>query len=221
MDPYYLIKMEVSTGVGHLKELLDTRQDMLSDPRGINVEVFRTLGIQLTNEIAKVNGLVRDIEDTIAQVKSNPASFGISDVELGSREQFVKDVAAEIAGIEERAKEQSMNQRVVFHPASAAQGGDDELRPAQEQVLLGREETIGLLEENVNRQLQVAREIDNELENEKEVILSLDESIDNAHDAMRAVTNQIKEIIENEGTAPTVLVVLLSIALVVLLFLAV
>ena len=221
MDPYFLIKMEVSTGVEHLKELLETRDDMLGDPRGINVDVFRLLGIQLTSEIAKVSGLVRDIEETIAQVKLNPSSFGISEAELESRERFVKDIGAEIAGLEERAKEQSIDQRVVFHQAAAARAGEEELRPAQEQALLGREETIDLIEENVNMQLQVAREIDGELENQKELIIGLDESIDNAHDAMRAVTQQVRQIIENEGTAPTVIVVCLSIALVILLFLAV
>ena len=221
MDPYFLIKMEVSTGVEHLRELLETREDMLGDPRGINVDVFRLLGIQLTSEITKVSGLVKDIEETIAQVKLNPSSFGISDAELESREHFVRDIGAEITNLEERAKEQSMNQRVVFHQAAAARGGEEELRPAQEQALLGREETIDLIEENVNRQLQVAREIDSELENQKELIIGLDESIDNAHDAMRAVTQQVRQLIENEGTAPTVIVVLLSIALVILLFLAI
>ena len=222
MDPYYLIKMEVTTGAAHLRELVETRDDMLGDARGINPEVFRTLGIQLTNEIAKVSGLVQDIEETIEQVRANPTSFGISNSEITAREEFVKEMKSELSHIEERAKEQAMNQRVVFHVQAndRSEHGTGPME-GQTQVLAEREETINLIEENVNMQLLVAREIDTELESQREIMFALDENIDNAHDAMQEVTRRVKQLIENEGTVPTTIVVLLSIALVVLLFLAV
>ena len=105
MDPYYLIRQEVVTGVNHLNELLDMRQDMLNDHRGINLEVFRTLGIQVTNESQKVKGLVRDIEETINQIKANPDNFQISQVELSSRVEFMKKTVSDLNNIEERARE--------------------------------------------------------------------------------------------------------------------
>ena len=222
MDPYYLIRQEVVTGTNHLRELLDTRTDMLNDPRGINVEVFQTLGIQLANEVQKVKGLVRDIEDSIDQINANRSNFQISDVELSSRVQFIKQTVSDLSEIEERMKQQSMNERVAFHPVNTQDSHDESERvPRQEQLLVDRQEQIELIEQNVNAQLHYAKAIDRELEEQQEIMLTLDGNIDNAHEAMKDVTQRIKTLIENEGTVPTTIVVILAIVLIFLLFIAI
>ena len=51
MDPFYLIKQEILTDAEHADELLETRSDMINDHRGVNIEAFKKLGVQISNEI--------------------------------------------------------------------------------------------------------------------------------------------------------------------------
>ena len=70
-------------------------------------------------------------------------------------------------------------------------------------------------------QYQLARQISNELDDQKQIIIELDEGIDSASDAMKSVTDQIKKVIENEGKLPTGIAFVLALILIILLFIAV
>ena len=66
--------------------------------------------------------------------------------------------------------------------------------------------------------MQLSKMIKNEIEEQNQLILDLDENIDNAHTAMRKVTDQITQLIDNEGKTPTYLVAVLSLVLILMLF---
>lgn len=221
MDPYYLIQQEVLTGMDRLREILETREDMINDPRGINMDVFKTLGFQLSNDTSNVENLLRDIEDSLAQIKTNPEQFQITESELASREKFVNQTNKELADISERAKNQSLNHKITFSlPTPSPSEAPTRSSGQQSQMLEHREEQLNMIEETVAMQLSFAREIDNELADQQQVLLSLGDNIDNASEAMKNVTAQIKRLIENEGKVPTMLVIILSITLIILLFFA-
>lgn len=204
-----------------LREILETREDMINDPRGINMDVFKTLGFQLSNDTSNVENLLRDIEDSLAQIKTNPEQFQITESELASREKFVNQTNKELADISERAKNQSLNHKITFSlPTPSPSEAPTRSSGQQSQMLEHREEQLNMIEETVAMQLSFAREIDNELADQQQVLLSLGDNIDNASEAMKNVTAQIKRLIENEGKVPTMLVIILSITLIILLFFA-
>lgn len=223
MDPYYLIQQEVLTGMEHLREILETREDMINDSRGINLEVFKTLGMQLSNEVTNVGNLVHDIEDSVEQIKANPSQFQISESELANREKFIADALSSLSDIDTKAKTQSTNQKITFHGSNTNYNEKENGNRSQfqrDQMIEQREEQLNMIEETVEMQLTYAREIDNELADQQEVLLALDENIDSAAEAIKDVTARIKQLIENEGKIPTMLVCILSIILVILLFFA-
>lgn len=207
----------------HLREIIETREDMINDSRGINLEVFKTLGMQLSNEVANVGNLVRDIEDSVEQIKANPSQFQISESELANREKFIADTLSSLSDIDTKAKTQSTNQKITFHGTNTNYNEKESANRSQfqrDQMIEQREEQLNMIEETVEMQLTYAREIDNELADQQEVLLALDENIDSATEAIKDVTARIKQLIENEGKVPTMLVCILSIILVILLFFA-
>lgn len=232
MDPFYLIKQEITTDVEHIQELTDTRNDMIHDPRGINLDVFKNLGIQANNEIISVNSLIKDTEESIEHVKANPSNFPqVSEIELQNREKFCQEIKEEIKKYEETIKEQStrVNQSAQYikQISSVASNGFENIdgpsnNNNQELTFLEQhDEQINQIDEMAKTQYQLARQISNELDDQKQIILELDEGIDSASDAMKSVTNQIKQIIENEGKLPTGIALVLAIILIILLFIAV
>ena len=66
--------------------------------------------------------------------------------------------------------------------------------------------------------MQIGSQIKDELESQKLLIEDLDQGVQNATEAMKKVTDQIKDIINSEGKTPTMLVAILSVVFIILLF---
>jgi hypothetical protein len=220
MDPYYLIKQEITLGAERCQQLLETREDMIHDSRGINIEVFRSLGIQLGNEILNVRSLLRDIEESISRVRSSPGNFQISEAEVAKRIEFTNEIARGLLDIEEKMKGQSINQRVAFYPQRPhAQPALDRDRE-QDQLLAERSEQIQEIEVAIQSELLIAREIRDELDDQAQMLIALDRDVDTAATAMRQVAQRVKAIIDHEGAVPTAVVAVLAVVLIILLSLA-
>ena len=227
MDPFYLIKQEILTDAEHADELLETRSDMINDHRGVNIEAFKKLGVQISNEILSMQQILKDIEESIEHVKENPDDFQIEQNEIESRENFCSEMKSKISEIEQKLKDQSNNQKVIFHQSNF---NDNNIHDNKSHISQNNQESLMLedhaeqlnnIQESVNIQLQLAKEINNEFDDQRELIIELDDNITSAEDAMKNVTNQIKGIIEKEGKVPTGLAFALSIVLILLIFLAV
>lgn len=224
MDPYYLSQKEVNMSMTELRSMLDNREDMLNDPRGGNIEIFKSIGGKMTSSIQTLRGLLNDITATIAQVRANPNSFKISETEMSHRESFVKRVHEEIADIEAQMNIQSSNQRSLCHvspfqPVSPVSTPAHEIPYGQSQQLMAhQEEVVDQIAETVRMQSQIGKEIINAMNEEKDLILELGENIDTANDAMKEVTKRITALIENEGRTATYTVAVLSIVLIIMLF---
>lgn len=234
MDPFYLIKQEITTDVEHIQELVDTRNDMIHDPRGINFDVFKNLGIQATNEINSVYSLISDTEESIEHVKANPSNFPqVSETELQNRSNFCQEIREEIKKYEEQIKEQSshvsQSAQYIKQISSVASNGFENLGTLPNDndndqnlaFIEQHDEQINQIDEMAKTQYQLARQISNELDDQKQIIIELDEGIDSASDAMKSVTDQIKKVIENEGKLPTGIAFVLALILIILLFIAV
>jgi type I site-specific restriction endonuclease len=194
---------------------------MIHDSRGINIEVFRSLGIQLSNEILNVRGLLRNIEESISRVRSNAERFQISQTELSKRVAFTEEIARGLLDIEEKMKGQSINQKVAFYPEKPqAQPAADRILD-QDQLLAERSEQIQEIEVAIQSELLIAREIRDELDDQAQMLIALDRDVDTAATAMRQVAQRIKAIINHEGAVPTAVVAVLAIVLIVLLYIAV
>ena len=235
MDPFYLIQQEITTDIEHIQELVDTRNDMIHDPRGVNAEVFKNLGIQSTNEINSVLVLLKDTEESIQHVKANPSNFPqVTESELQNRAQFCEDKKKEIQKFEEMLKEQSscISQSVQYikqisnnasngFESLGAESNDNNGNELVSTFLEQHDEEINHIDEMAKTQYQLAKQISNELDEHKQIIIELDEGIDSASDAMKSVTDQIKKVIENEGKLPTGIAFVLAVILIILLFIAV
>jgi hypothetical protein len=222
-DPYYLGQREVSLGITELRSLLDNRDDMLTDTRGGNPEIFKAIGIRMVDGVRTVRSLLQDISATFEQIRANRSSFRISESELAARETFVNESSCEIDEIEKRMNSQTSNQKHHFN-ASAFQpiapvgvpASDSGLGHVQLQV--HQEEQIDLIADTVKHQKQIGKMIVQEFDEQHELILEIDAGIDDATSAMRKVTRQITDLIDNEGRAPTYLVAVLSVVLILMLW---
>jgi hypothetical protein len=223
VDPYYLGQREVSVGIGELHSLLGNRDDMLTDSRGGNPEIFKAIAVKMVDGIRTVRSLLQDLSATFEQIRANRSDFKISDSELAARESFVNGSRQEVDEIEKRMKSQTSNQKHQFN-ASAFQpiapvgipAGDPGLGHVQLQM--HQEEQIDLIADSVKQQKQIGKMIVQEFDEQHQLILEIDAGIDDATSAMRKVTRQITDLIDNEGRAPTYLVAVLSVVLILMLW---
>jgi hypothetical protein len=219
-DPYYLGQREVVTGITELRSLLDNRADMLSDPRGGNPEIFKSIGARMADQLHTLRSLVRDIVATVEQIHANRAQFRVSDAELAARQNFVVQSKREIDEIEHEMQAQTANQKhhrhaSAFPPVAPAAPADG---PAQAQLQVYQEEQIDKIAETVQIQKQIGKEIVREFDEQHQLILQLDDDMETATSAMQKVTQQITQLIDNEGRAPTYLVAVLSVVLIFMLW---
>lgn len=232
IDPYFLNQKEVNTSVIQLQQMLSDRDDMLNDSRGVNPEVFRTVGNNMQKEIQQARNLLQDIKDSINIARANPSRFQISEAELNSRDSFYATTTQELNDIENKMNTQTSNQRIqfTFQPVpqdpsltqndynSNSNYNANPTPAPQYQFQQHQEEQINQLSVAIDTQMQLSKMIKNEIEEQNQLILDLDENIDNAHTAMRKVTDQITQLIDNEGKTPTYLVAVLSLVLILMLF---
>lgn len=218
MDPYFLLQKQVISSVENIREIINNRRDMLSDPRGVNVDIFNTLGVKMLNEINDVRTSLKDISESIEQVRNNPELFHISDFELSNRDKFVQNVHNDLDKMEEEMKFQSSNQKV--QPNKRSEGGvsmNSSGFDHQDQMQM-HQERLDVIGKNIDMQLQLTKEIKNEMDEQNQIILDLEDGVDNASTAMKKVTQQITQLIENEGKLPTMLVFGLSLLLILMIF---
>ena len=221
IDPYFLNQKEVSTSISHLRQMLADREDMLHDVRGVNPEVFKSVGINIQKELQQARNLLQDISDSIQMARSNPSRFQINDVELNNRDYFYNSSMKELDDIENQMNVQTSNQRIqfTFQPVPISPVPQEDIIPNQQYTLQQRqEEQIDQIALAVNEQKEIGKMIINEIDEQRQIIIDLDENIENASQAMKQVTNQISKLIENEGKVPTLLVAGLSLVLIFMLF---
>jgi hypothetical protein len=54
VDPYYLSQREVVTGISTLRSMLENRKDILTDSRGGNPEIFKSIGDRMREQLNTV-----------------------------------------------------------------------------------------------------------------------------------------------------------------------
>jgi len=222
-DPYYLSQREVVTGISTLRSQLQNRDDILTDSRGGNHEVFKSLAAQMRDGIRTVRNILEDLSGAISQVQSNRAYFKISDAELCNRERFLADSREQVDDIEKRMADQTASQKLqfsvsAFQPVSPVGIPSRELGPGQMQLQLYQEEQIEKIADTVRVQKQLGREIGHAIDEQRDMIVAIDAGINTADAAMKQVTQRITQLIENEGKVPTYLVAVLSVILILMLW---
>ena len=214
---------ELNSDMDMVSNKLDTRDDMIGDQRGINVNIFENLGHEIESLLNKVHAGMRDVDSVLEKVQQDRQKFQVSDLELQNRLNFSKKTKDQIAMCEKRLSEQnkhkfmnSFNQNLDgnnnFNDSYGQNGGQSA------QMYEENQEVIDSIADNVTAGLLIGRTINKELEDQQRLLATLDDGVDNAADAMKKVTDQIKDIIESEGKTPTMVVAILSIAFIVLLF---
>jgi methyl-accepting chemotaxis protein len=224
MDPYYLSAKEVSTCLTDLQSMLQHRTDILNDPRGGNPDLFTNLGSKMSESVSTLHGLLRDIGAAIQQIRANPFQFRISDHELATREQFLSESLRQVETLETEMNNQATQQRnqiriSAFQPIATVPHAHHEAEPMNELRYEARQEAqIDELVETVRVEKHLGQAIVNALEEDRLMILDLDNGVDNAQTAMKKLTEQITQLIDNEGRVPTYLVAILSVVLIFMLW---
>lgn len=213
IDPYFLAKKEIEEGIFKLKQDLQIRDDMA---QGGNSDIFRSIGIEMETSINFINNFLSDIRQSIIKCQNEPG-WNISSIELAQRTQFVQSTEKEIQDIEKR-----MNVQSIRFP-SVSNNNSKNINSSQSSLQLQarHEEKLSQIHQAVKIQHQMAKEIAADLEADKKVIEGLNQRMDSADQAMKAVTKEIITLINEEGKTPTMLVIILSLVLIFLLFIVV
>jgi hypothetical protein len=221
VDPYYLGQKEVTTGLHDLQNMKDDRDDMLNDPRGGNPTIFDAVGVKMGELVTTLRGLLKDMAATVRQVRENRGNFNITDMELSARESFVEEAHRQVSDFENQMHTQSSNQRLQMKTTSLGSGELFDRQPGQFQETTyapHQEEQLQRIHETVKMQRHIGEEIIHAIDEQRDMIVELDEDVNQAGAQMKKVTRQITQIIEAEGKAPTYIVAVLSLVLIVMLF---
>ncbi|EAY17054.1 hypothetical protein TVAG_297330 [Trichomonas vaginalis G3] len=222
IDPFIVAQQDVISDMEKINTLLSTRNDMIHDSRGINVDIFNNLGVQSQNLIQNVKENLSDLDGAFQQILKNPSRFDISESELTNRKNFLASYNQKLAQFENQLNEQNSHQFPQY--MSNIQGYpsyDSEKNPKgdqQSQLYQEHSEQIDAIADNVTAGLLLGRTINAELADQEQLISALDDDVTNASEAMQKVTKEIKALIEAEGKTPTCLVCILSVIFIVLLF---
>lgn len=221
IDPFILAQQDSLSDMNKVQNLLETRDDMIRDTRGVNVDIFHNLGVQISNYLQKLKTNYTDMEAAMKQVTNNPGNFDISNTELNNRFNFLTNMGKKLKEYDDTLKKQNSHQFPQYLPNT--QGFptiDDNERLGDQQSQLYQEhaEQIDAIADNVTAGLLLGRAINAELADQEHIIAALGDDVENASDAMKRVTNQINALMEAEGKTPTCLVFILSIVFIILLF---
>ena len=225
MDPVPIIQQDLDSSLLNMRRALQNREDMLNDPRGGNVEIFSSLGFQISNDAQNAKSILKDIQDSITAVRCGRCGFAIPEQTLQQREYYVKITLEQIMKIEnelamQNSRAPTMRKSTSFPVPNSTDSNDGFAPIAGDNQLMSisREEQLIQLEQDAQMGVQISSEIINELRSQKSLIEDLDQGVSNATEAMEKVTEQIKDLINSEGKTPTLLVAGLSVAFIILLF---
>lgn len=211
-DPYYLAKHEIEQNINLLKDKFQMREDMIHDNRGANPLIFDNLRLEMQDLINKIFLSTEAIEDIIPQLEADPSKYSLSDNEILDRKNFLSEAKKITTEIEIKMNSQTLfNQNIISNH-----------HPNDEQTALQLEERhhaqLDQIFEISKQNHQIALEIDHQLDDDSRILNEIDVRMDNTGESMKQVTQQIKNLIEEEGKTPTCLVLILSLVLILLLF---
>ena len=225
MDPVPIIQQDLDQTLLNMKRLLLDREDMLNDPRGGNVEIFNSLGVQISNDAASARSILKDIQDSILAVRGGRCDLNIPEPVLHQRESYVSSTLNQISKIEnevsvQNSRASTIRKANVFPNQNYSNAGEgfDRVGDENQLVSISKQERLLQLEKDAQMGVQISTQIINELQSQKTLIEDLDNGVTNATEAMEKVTARIKDLIESEGKTPTLLVAGLSVAFIILLF---
>ena len=225
MDPVPIIQQDLDQTLLNMKRLLLDREDMLNDPRGGNIEIFNSLGVQISNDAASARSILQDIQESIAAVRGGRCDLNISEPVLQQREMYVSSTLNQISKIEtevtvQNSKASQIRKSNVFSTSNFSNNNESfgQIGDENQLVSISKQERLLQLEKDAQMGVQISTQIVNELQSQKTLIEDLDQGVTNATEAMEKVTNRIKDLIESEGKTPTLLVAGLSVAFIILLF---
>ena len=225
MDPVPIIQQDLDQTLLNMKRLLLDREDMLNDPRGGNIEIFNSLGVQISNDAASARSILQDIQESIAAVRGGRCDLNISEPVLQQRELYVSSTLNQISKIEtevtvQNSKASQIRKSNVFSTSNFSNNNESfgQIGDENQLVSISKQERLLQLEKDAQMGVQISTQIVNELQSQKTLIEDLDQGVTNATEAMEKVTNRIKDLIESEGKTPTLLVAGLSVAFIILLF---
>jgi hypothetical protein len=206
--------------------MLENREDILTDSRGGNHEIFKSIGVRMRDGLTTLRSLLDDIAATIRQVELNRSFFKITDTELSNRQTFVSESRHDLEDIERRMTDQTTNQKMQFSVSafqpigipgrelgSGAPSGADQL-----QLQMYQQEKIDRIADTVRMQKTIGNEIIHAIDEQHQMIIELDAGIDTADAAMKQVTQRITQLIASQGKVPTYIVAVLAVILIFMLW---
>lgn len=222
MDPVPILQQEINYNMSKLKKNLSNREDMLNDKRGGNIDIFNNIGVQMLDDIKVIRTSLSDIAESIEAVRKHMGDYNITETTLLQREQYIKVNLDELIRIEQEVQTQN-NRRNTLNKTVSYSGPQTFSNTDGQQSLtdLIKKDQIEDLHYSATLSKQLANQIFDELNDQQNLISTLDDDVTNADEAMKKVTSEIKKLMEIEGKTPTMLVAILSVVFIILLFIVI
>eukprot|EP01122_Echinamoeba_exundans_P005179 TRINITY_DN15348_c0_g1_i1.p1 TRINITY_DN15348_c0_g1~~TRINITY_DN15348_c0_g1_i1.p1 ORF type:complete len:257 (-),score=56.39 TRINITY_DN15348_c0_g1_i1:14-760(-) len=224
-DPFYRAKAEIQDTLKKLEESFERWEVAIrtSDTIGIVTQADAT-----NNNVAEIEELLLDVEETIQIVEQDRARFNIDDVEINSRKNFVTSTKKRVDVIKNELRKDSENRK----KGKKGKGRYDDISKAndefiegeaqaQDQIYADQEIHLDALQHTVGQLGEVSNAMRIELEEQNVMLDEINQEADETDGMLKGANKQITELLKHASKSGlTWAMVILGAILLLVIFMA-
>lgn len=231
IDPFNAVKEEVESSIVNLKSLYDQWMKRInyggSSSQNSKKELSQ-LELNMTELIENIDMDIVDLEQTIQIVESNEQKFNnITPAEIQKRKQFVSYARNTIMNIQKIVQEPKKKPQSTFTDPLSSNAYSNNTRIENEhrhQQLLIQEQDEALDDVlgTVYNMKEVARVMNNELDDQQGLLQELEEDVDNTTSHLGSAKRRLDKIVDsNDYSSCTLLCIIIALFIIFLILLAI
>jgi len=228
IDPFNTVREEVESSIVNLKSLYEQWMKRMnsggSSSSQNNRRELNQLELNMTELIENIDMDIVDLEQTIQIVESNQQKFNISQSEIQKRKQFVSYAKNTIMNIQKIVQEPKKKQQSFTDPLSSSSYSNNakiENEHRHQQLLLQEQnEALDDVLGTVYNMKEVARVMNNELDDQQGLLQELEEDVDNTTTHLGSARRRLDKIVDsNDYSSCTLLCIIIALFIIFLIVL--
>jgi len=230
IDPFNTVKEEVESSIANVKSLYDQWLRKINSGSSSSLQnskrELNQLELNITELIENIDMDIVDLEQTIQIVETNQQKFNLSQAEIQKRKQFVSYARNTIMNIQKIIQEPRKKQQSFTDPLTSSSYSNNvrmENEQRHQQLLLQEQnEAMDDVLGTVYNMKEIARTMNNELDDQQGLLQELEEDVDNTTSHLSSARRRLDKIVDsNDYSSCTLLCIIIALFIIFLIVLAI
>jgi len=226
----YLFNREVESSIANVKSLYDQWLRKINSGSSSSLQnskrELNQLELNITELIENIDMDIVDLEQTIQIVETNQQKFNLSQAEIQKRKQFVSYARNTIMNIQKIIQEPRKKQQSFTDPLTSSSYSNNvrmENEQRHQQLLLQEQnEAMDDVLGTVYNMKEIARTMNNELDDQQGLLQELEEDVDNTTSHLSSARRRLDKIVDsNDYSSCTLLCIIIALFIIFLIVLVI